>query len=74
MGSNFSLATINPNHYLVLAAQEGKPQTPSQTSSGAAGGDLRAEQQAIVTRMSRSATSDDARIAMESMAKALGLN
>ena len=69
-----TLGKIKPDHFLVVAASGGTQGTTSQSSGGAGGDNAKVDQQAIVARMTRSATSDDARKAIESVAKALGLN
>ena len=67
------LAKIQPNHYLVAAAKGSSPSGNSGADPGQNENDGD-QRRAIASRMVKSATSDAAREAMESMAAALGLN
>ena len=72
-----TLAKMAPHHHLVAAVQgQGLPDaTPVSSLSGGSGGSLSlAASKDVMTRLTRSATSDDVRTALESAAKVLGLN
>ena len=76
MGDGYSLdvlAKIQPNHYLVAAAKGSSPSGKSGVDPGQSESDSQ-QKKDIASRMVKSATSDAACEAMESMAAALGLN
>ena len=69
-----TLAKMKPDHYLVAAAQGGKPSGATGAPPPSEGTLSNQEKRAIASRMVRSADSNESRAAMERMTKALGLN
>ena len=65
---------MKPDHYLVAAAQGGKPDGTTGTLPASEGTLGNQEKRAIASRMVHYADSDESCAAMECMMKALGLN